>query len=52
MKCHITNLINSLNHFLQFIRTDVWTVCEPEIDQQPLAEEILTLCGFFVVVDE
>ena len=48
----ITDFINHFNHFLDFVRADVGAVGEAEVDEDPLAEEVLALGGFVVVINE
>lgn len=48
----ITYLIHHFDHFLQLIRADVRTVSKPKVDEDPPAEEVLTLGWLLVVVDE
>lgn len=37
----LTNIVDDQGHLLQLIRTDVRTMRESEIDQQPFAMELL-----------
>lgn len=48
----LTNFIHNLNHFLKFIWTDVWTMSKAEVEEDPLAQKILTLAWLVVVVNE
>lgn len=48
----VTDLVHHFNHLLYFIGADVRTVCETEVDEDPLAEEILTFTGLFVVINK
>lgn len=48
----LTNFVHNLNHFLNFIWTDVWTMSKAEVEENPLAEKILTLAWLVVVVNE
>lgn len=47
-----TDFVDHFDHLLQLVRADVGAVSEPEIDEHPLAEEVLALGGFVVVIDE
>lgn len=47
-----TDLVHHFHHFLQLLGADVRTVGEPEVDEDPLAQEVLAPSGFVVVVDE
>lgn len=38
---HLTNILYNQSHLLQLIRTNVGTVRETEVNQQPLAVELL-----------
>ena len=48
----ITYFIHNFDHFLQFIRADVRAVSEPKVDEDPLAQEVLTLDRLFVLINE
>ena len=48
----LTDKINSSTHFFQFIRTDVRTVCETKVEQNPLSVVIRTLPRNTSVVHE
>lgn len=48
----LTYFIHHFNHLLQLIGADVRAVSEPKIDEDPLAQEVLALGGFVVVIDE
>ena len=48
----ITYFIHHFDHFLYFIGADVGAVSKAKIDEDPLSEEVLTLGGFVVVIDE
>lgn len=45
-------LIHHLYHLLYLIRADVRTMCEAEVDEDPLAEEVFALGGPIVVVGQ
>lgn len=47
-----TDLVHHFHHLLQLLGADVRTVGEPEVDEDPLAQEVLAPPGFVVVVDE
>lgn len=47
-----TYFIHHFDHLLQFIGADVGAVSEPEVEEDPLAEEVLALGGLVVVIDE
>lgn len=48
----LTNFIHNLDHFLDFIRADVWTVCETKVDENPLAKEVFAFARLVVVVNQ
>ena len=47
-----TDSIDGLGHFLQLIGADVWAVCEAEIEQHPLAEQVIAGARPTVVVNQ
>lgn len=47
-----TDLVHHLDHLLQLVGTDVGTVGEAEVDEDPLAQEVLAAPGLAPVVGE
>lgn len=47
-----TYFVDHFDHLLYLVGADVGTVSEPEVDEDPLAEEVLALGGLVVVIDE
>lgn len=47
-----TDFFHHFYHLLQLIGTDVGTVGEPEVDEDPLAQEVLVSGGLLIVVDQ
>ena len=40
MRRRHTKLLDDCCHFVEFLRTDIWAVCKPKVNQTPLSKEI------------